>query len=117
MLVACPTLMWDVPGFLNTSILWLRESNAPGGLFRRSPTCARYIYDTHPMFGTSWGIPVNEHWSFEGFLNFIAAKGVDETVPRPAPRLRQNADGAGELSFLGRFEESVGHLNWLKGCS
>ncbi len=80
MLVAGPTLMWDVPGFLNTSILWLRESNAPSGPF---PPIAnvrgRYTYDTHPMFGASWGIPVAEGWSFEGFLNFIAEKGLNET--------------------------------------
>ncbi len=80
MLVLGPTLMWDVPGFLNTSILWLRESNAPSGPF---PPIAnvrgRYTYDTHPMFGASWGIPVLDGWSFEGFLNVIAAKGLDET--------------------------------------
>ena len=79
MLVLGPTLMWDVPGFLNTSILWLRESNAPSGPF---PPIAnvrgRYTYDTHPMFGASWGIPVAEGWSFEGFVNWIAAKGLDE---------------------------------------
>jgi nucleoside-specific outer membrane channel protein Tsx len=80
MLVLGPTLMWDVPGFLNTSILWLRESNAPSGPFPPiSNVRGRYTYETHPMFGASWGIPVNEHWSFEGFLNFIAEKGLDET--------------------------------------
>ncbi|MCA1856013.1 outer envelope protein [Massilia oculi] len=80
MLVLGPTLMWDVPGFLNTSILWLRESNAPSGAFPPiSNVRGRYTYDTHPMFGASWGIPVSEGWSFEGYLNFIAAKGLDET--------------------------------------
>jgi hypothetical protein len=86
MLVAGPTLMWDVPGYLNTSILLLRESNAPSGPFPPiSQVTGRYSYDTHPMFSASWGIPVAEGWSFEGYLNFIGAKGRDEvgnpTVP------------------------------------
>jgi hypothetical protein len=87
MLVAGPTLMWDVPGFLNTGILLLRESNAPSGAFAPiSEVHDRYTYDYHPMFSASWGIPVpadwaggmGAGWSFEGYLNFIAAKGRDE---------------------------------------
>lgn len=79
MLVAGPTLMWDVPGFLNTSILVLRESNAPSGAFPPiSQVRDRYTYDTHPMLSASWGIPVAEGWSFEGYLNYIASKGKDE---------------------------------------
>jgi nucleoside-specific outer membrane channel protein Tsx len=79
MLVAGPTLMWDVPGFLNTSILLLRESNAPSGAFPPiSNVRSRYTYDYHPMLSASWGIPVAQGWSFEGYLNFIAAKGRDE---------------------------------------
>lgn len=79
MLVVGPTLMWDVPGFLNTSILLLRESNAPSGAFPPiSQVRDRYSYDTHPMLSASWGIPVADGWSFEGYLNYIAAKGKDE---------------------------------------
>jgi hypothetical protein len=79
MLVLGPTLMWDVPGFLNTSILLLRESNAPSGAFPPiSEVRGRYTYDYHPMLSASWGIPVAEGWSFEGYANFIAAKGRDE---------------------------------------
>ena len=79
MLVAGPTLMWDVPGFLTTSILLLKESNAPSGAFPPiSNVNGRYTYDTHAMLNASWGIPVSERLSFEGYLNFIAAKGRDE---------------------------------------
>jgi nucleoside-specific outer membrane channel protein Tsx len=79
MLVAGPTLMWDVPGFLNTSILLMRESNAPSGAFPPISTVrGRYTYEYHPMLSASWGIPVATGWSFEGYLNFIAAKGRDE---------------------------------------
>jgi nucleoside-specific outer membrane channel protein Tsx len=79
MLVAGPTLMWDVPGFLNTSLLLLRESNAPSGAFPPiSGVRGRYTYDLHPMLSASWGIPVSRLWSFEGYANYIASKGVNE---------------------------------------
>jgi nucleoside-specific outer membrane channel protein Tsx len=83
MLVLGPTLMWDVPGFLNTGVLLMRESNAPSGAFAPiSEVHSRYTYDYHPMLSASWGIPVPDAWmpglSFEGYLNFIAAKGRDE---------------------------------------
>lgn len=79
MLVAGPTLMWDVPGFLNTSVLLLRESNAPSGAFPPiSLVGRRYTYKTHPMLTASWGIPVGEQLAFEGYANFIASKGRSE---------------------------------------
>jgi nucleoside-specific outer membrane channel protein Tsx len=81
MLVLGPTLMWDVPGFLNTGIVLLRESNAPSGAFPPiSEVRGRYSFDTHPMFTASWGIPVADGLSFEGYLNFIGAKGRDEVA-------------------------------------
>ena len=78
MLVAGPTLMLDVPGFLNVSLLELWESNAPCNTYTN--TCvARYSYDPHPMLTAAWGIPIGSTpLSFEGFANFIAAKGKDE---------------------------------------
>jgi nucleoside-specific outer membrane channel protein Tsx len=83
MLVLGPTLMWDVPGYLNTSVLLLRESNAPSGAFPPiSQVTGRYSYETHPMLSMNWGVPVTfqgiEGLSFEGYLNWIAAKGRDE---------------------------------------
>jgi nucleoside-specific outer membrane channel protein Tsx len=80
LLVFGPTLMWDVPGYLNTGIFLFRESNAPSGAFPPiSQVTGRYSYDTHPALSVNWGIPVAEGWSFEGYLNYIAAKGQDET--------------------------------------
>jgi nucleoside-specific outer membrane channel protein Tsx len=82
MLVAGPTLMWNVPaGFLNTSLLLLRESNAPSGAFPPiSNVRGRYTYDNHAMLSVTWAIPVplNERLSFEGYANYIGAKGRDE---------------------------------------
>lgn len=73
MLVAGPTLMIDVPGFLNVSLLALWESNKPAAIK------SRYSYDTHAMLNAVWGIPVGgTGLSFEGYANFITAKGKDE---------------------------------------
>jgi nucleoside-specific outer membrane channel protein Tsx len=73
MLVAGPTLMFDVPGFLNVSLLALRESNQPVGV------PSRYTYKTHAMLNAAWGIPIaSTGLSFEGYANFIAAKGSNE---------------------------------------
>ncbi len=80
MLVAGPTFMMDVPGFLNIGLLLLWESNAPYSTFSGIST-PRYSYDTHPMLTLAWGIPFNVGslpLSFEGFANFIAAKGKNE---------------------------------------
>jgi nucleoside-specific outer membrane channel protein Tsx len=79
MLVLGPTLMWKVPGFLTTSLLLLHESNAPSGAFPPiSNVTGRYTYDLHPMITAGWGIPIGHGFKFEGYLNFIAAKGKDE---------------------------------------
>lgn len=83
MLVAGPTLMWDVPGFLSTGVQLLHESNAPSGAFPPiSLVRGRYTYDNHWMFSASWGIPLPEQWAsgwaLEGYLEFIGAKGRDE---------------------------------------
>ncbi|SFM27101.1 outer envelope protein [Rugamonas rubra] len=79
MLVLGPTLMWDVPGHLNTSLLLLNESNAPSGAFAPiSGVTGRYTYKTHAMLAADWSIPVSSLVAFEGYANFIAAKGKDE---------------------------------------
>ena len=80
MVVAGPTLMFDLPGFLNLSLLALWESNAPYNTFTKTST-PRYSYDTHPMLSAAWAIPLGEDsgFSFEGFANFIASKGKSES--------------------------------------
>ena len=78
MVVAGPSLMMDVPGFLNVSLLELWESNAPYSTFSSTST-PRYSYKPHMMLNLAWGIPLGSlPLSFEGFANFIAAKGKNE---------------------------------------
>lgn len=81
MLVAGPTLMMDVPGFLNVSLLALRESNQPYNKFSGSGINGRYTYKTHAMLNAAWGIPFSigsVGAGFEGYANLIDSKGRDE---------------------------------------
>ncbi|MFJ3047237.1 outer envelope protein [Herbaspirillum chlorophenolicum] len=86
MWVVGPTLMMDVPGFLNISVLALFESNQPKGI------TSRYSYDTHPMLSLAWGIPFGSSgFAFEGYMNYIASKGKNEFGGPTSPEL--NFDG------------------------
>ncbi len=108
MLVVGPTLMMDVPGFLDISLLAMRESNQPVGV------TSRYTYETHPMIAAVWGIPVgNSGFSFEGFLNYIASKGTNEYGGPTAPEVNIDAMlmydlgtafGIGKNTFRAGFE-------------
>lgn len=79
MFVIGPTLMFDVPGFLDVSLLALRESNAPYNGFTQTTT-DRYTYKTHGMLTAAWGIPFTFGLplSFEGYANYIGTKGINE---------------------------------------
>lgn len=93
MVVAGPTVMFDVPGFLNLSVLALWESNAPYSKFTGVQT-SRYSYDVHPMLNLAWGIPFNigpVALSFEGFANYIASKGKNEFGGGTAPETNIDA--------------------------
>ncbi len=102
MLVAGPTLMVDVPGFLNVSLLLLKESNRPNGVKER------YSYDVHPMLNLAWGIPVGSTGlSFEGFTNYIASKGTNEFGGGTAPELNIDAQLMYDVSpFVGASKNS-----------
>ena len=78
MLAIGPQIDFDVPGFLNVSVVELFESNAPYNAYTGTGV-DRYNYTPHPQLGLVWGIPLWETGlSFEGYANFIAAKGTDE---------------------------------------
>ena len=86
MLVLGPTLMLDVPGFLNVSGLLLWESNAPHNDFTGVST-PRYRYKTHPALDVNWGIQIGGGFSFEGYGDYIASKGKDEFGGDTAPEM------------------------------
>ena len=89
MLALGPTFMMDVPGFLNVSLLALWESNHPGistGAFNPGYPAGRYDYKLHPDFNMVWAMPVGGFpVSFEGYLDFIGSKGLDELGNNTAP--------------------------------
>lgn len=75
MFVIGPTLMIDAPGMLNISLLLLKESNAPNGM------AFRYTYTAHTLLNAVWNFPFDAGSlpaNFEGYANFIAAKGKNE---------------------------------------
>jgi hypothetical protein len=90
MLVAGPTVMWEVPGFLNTGIIYLWESNAPHNDFSGQDT-PRYHYKSHPALDVSWGINLPVNLSFEGYALYIASKGKDEFGGATAPETHIDA--------------------------
>ena len=79
MFVVGPTLMLDVPGFLNVSALLFDESNAPNGI------PSRYRYKTHGALEADWGIPLSDLWAFNGHALYIGSKGTNEFGGPTAP--------------------------------
>ena len=121
MLVLGPTVMLDVPGFMNVSLLALWESNAPSGWdFATSSTYSvpRYTYKTHPMLTAAWGIPIGSSaFSFEGFVNFIAAKGNDEFGNATKPETNFDAQIMADIGQLtggpkGTFKLGLEYQYW-----
>lgn len=111
MLVLGPTVMLDVPGYLNLSLLWLNESNNPSvspNAFDPGFSGKRYTYRTHAMVGLVWGIPLNPHWSFSGYANFIEAKGNNELGASTAPETNLDAQLMYDASaFLGERPQAL----------
>lgn len=121
MLVLGPTVMLDVPGFMNVSLLALWESNAPSGWdFATNSTysVSRYTYKTHPMLTAAWGIPIGDSaFSFEGFVNFIAAKGKDEFGHDTKPETNFDAQIMADIGMLtggkkGTFKLGLEYQYW-----
>ena len=75
--VVGPTVMFNVPGFLNFSILELYESNSPDN------TASRYTYKPHAALDAAFGIPFSigpAKFSFEGYWDYIDRKGTLEPL-------------------------------------
>jgi nucleoside-specific outer membrane channel protein Tsx len=121
MLVLGPTLMFDVPGFLNVSLLALFESNQPTGkAFTPAPvdySVSRYGYKAHPMLTAAWSIPIGGlPLAFEGFANWIASKGKNEFGGDTAPETNIDMQVMYDVSTLyggkGTFKAGIGYQYW-----
>jgi hypothetical protein len=87
MFVIGPTVMFDVPGFVNLSALYLDESNAPNGLANR------YTYKGHGAVEVDWGLGIGTlPLSFGGYALYIGSKGTNEFGGPTAPET--HIDGA-----------------------
>jgi nucleoside-specific outer membrane channel protein Tsx len=118
MLVLGPTLMLDVPGFLDLSLLALWESNAPYNSYTNQTT-PRYGYQTHAMLNAAWAIPftLGLPLSFEGYANFITAKGSNEFGGGTAPETNLDMQIMYDLSEAfgvpkNRFKIGVEYQYW-----
>lgn len=116
MLVLGPTVFVDVPGFLNLSLLLLEESNAPYNTFTNTGV-SRYTYKTHPMLTAAWGIPIGSTGlSFEGFMNWISAKGTDEfgggTKPETNVDMQLMYDLSSAWGSKGKFKLGLEYQYW-----
>jgi hypothetical protein len=114
MLVAGPTLMLDVPGFANLSLLVLEESNAPRGV------SDRYTYDTHGALELDWSTPFAAGpvpLAFEGYALWISSKGLNEfggpTKPETHVDLKLMAD-VGAVTGIGKntLKAGVAYEYW-----
>ena len=79
LLVVGPTLKFDVPGFLDLSLLLGKEWNRCG---LGSPACPKseVSFDPQWIISAAWGIPFNAGsvpLKFQGFININGEKGKD----------------------------------------
>jgi nucleoside-specific outer membrane channel protein Tsx len=106
MFVVGPTVMFEVPGFLNVSALLFDESNAPNAI------ASRYHYKNHAAFEADWGIGILDlPLTFNGYAVFITAKGKDEFGAQTAPETHLDADlmlDAGSLAGLSKKTWLIG---------
>jgi nucleoside-specific outer membrane channel protein Tsx len=112
MLVVGPTFMMDVKqGFFDVSLLMLDESNAPN-------TMARYHYQNHAALSFVWGLPTGvNNLSFEGWADYISAKGKDEGGGDTKPETHINAALMYDVSApvgasKNTFKVGVGYEYW-----
>jgi nucleoside-specific outer membrane channel protein Tsx len=103
MFVLGPTLMLDVPGYLNLTVLAVHESNAPRGV-------ERYTYRTHPAFEIDWSTPfqvATVPLSFEGYALYLAAKGTDEFGAATAPEMHIDMKLMGDVGAVAGMGKNV----------
>lgn len=111
MFVVGPTVMFDVPGFANLSVLAFKESNSPKGISER------YSYDTHAALAAEWGIPIGSLLSWEGYALYIASKGTNEFGGPTAPETHFDMKLMLDVGLLaggpkGTFKVGVAYEYW-----
>lgn len=100
--VAGPTIKFDVPGFLDLSVLYYKESNHRGIPGTPRPEVS---FDPTYMISASWNVPFapgGVPLKFQGFINYTGEKGKDylnlDTEPETLSRSSLMLD-VGQLAF------------------
>lgn len=112
MFVIGPTLSFDVPGFLDLSLLLLDESNAPNGVAKR------HHYDLHGALSAAWGIGLgNLPLSFNGYALYIASKGNNEFGGPTSPETHIDMQLMADIGQLaggpkGMFKLGIAYEYW-----
>lgn len=111
-----PTFKFNVPGFLDISLLAAKENNHNGF----GTQTKNISFDPQLMLNVAWGIPFQAGpvpMKFQGFLNYLTEKGKDyngvNTAPETLMRTSLMVD-VGQLAF-GRknlFWVGVGYEYW-----
>ncbi|XHS76780.1 outer envelope protein [Burkholderiaceae bacterium UC74_6] len=115
MFVLGPTVMFDVPGFLNVSLVLLKESNQPSGFSfatNANYSVSRYSYKTHPMLTAAWGINFSDRISWEGYANFIASKGNDEFGGKTKPETNIDMQLMYDVTGTKTFKVGIEYQYW-----
>jgi hypothetical protein len=119
MLVVGPTWMMDVKqGFFDVSLLLLSESNDPAHINGAANTTGRYHYKNHADLSLAWGVPTGvTNLGFEGWADYIAAKGKDEGGGDTKPETHINAALMYDVSApvgasKNTFKVGVGYEYW-----
>ncbi len=106
-----PTFKFDVPGFLDVSLLFRTEHNH-NGIVGKSVT-----FDNTYGISVAWGIPLKSiHAKFDGFADYIGPKGKDgfgfETKAETLARMYLMYDVGHLLGKPGSVYAGVGYEYW-----
>jgi nucleoside-specific outer membrane channel protein Tsx len=121
MLVVGPTWMMDVKsGFFNVSLLALSESNDPSNSnsVRNGYSTGRYSYKSHYDLSLAWGVATGiDNLGFEGWADYITAKGTDEGGNATKPETHINASLMYDVSpamgaAKNTFKLGIGYEYW-----
>jgi nucleoside-specific outer membrane channel protein Tsx len=106
-----PTVMFDVPGFLNVGLLYYKEKNHNGIVG------ASVDFDPTYRIAAAWGIPIKAINSvFKGFFTYTGEKGKDgfgaETAPETLLEASLMFDAGSLAGKKETFYVGVGYQYW-----
>ena len=90
-----------VAGFWDVSVAAVKETNHNGIIIPKfKPTGERVSYDVAPVLSTSWLIPVAGVGTFEGYADYVGAKGKDGFKNVPFIDSQSRAETHAQAAFM-----------------